>query len=204
MKDTLSGKVRHMEANIPKSILMSTPQKSISFAEDREDTEEDVTAVKSFSPASTSKKASSNTKKKLNKETKKSPIQLKTNDKDDRVLDRWLDHFFEGEVRQTLPEGLDDEDSGSDSTSAEELAESSRLRETLYEEDGDDGDSTTSSSEEEQHDEDEEEASHMNEEELYLMAQKELRVIDETSLLDEEGSFAGALGSHEADFNPVY
>ena len=44
----------------------------------------------------------------------------------------------------------------------------------------------------------------MNEEELYLMAQKELRVIDETSLLDEEGSFAGALGSHEADFNPVY
>ena len=115
----------------PQEILMSTPQKSISFAEDREDTEEDVTAVKSFSPASTSKKASSNTKKKLNKETKKSPIQLKTNDKDDRVLDRWLDHFFEGEVRQTLPEGLDDEDSGSDSTSAEELAESSRLRVTF-------------------------------------------------------------------------
>ena len=194
-----------MEANIPKSILMSTPQKSISFEEGRvEDTEENV---KSFSPAPTSKTSfsSASTSKQSNTTMKKSPIiQLKTNDKDDRVLDRWLDHFFEGKVRQTLPEGFDDEDSGSDSTSAEEQAESSRLRETLYEEDGDDGDSTTSLSEEEEHNEDEEEASHMNEEELYLMAQKELRVIDETSLLDEEGSFAGALGSHEADFNPVY
>ena len=148
MKDTLSGKERHMEANIPKSILMSTPQKSISFEEGRvEDTEENV---KSFSPAPTP----ASTSKQSNTTMKKSPIiQLKTNDKDDRVLDRWLDHFFEGKVRQTLPEGFDDEDSGSDSTSAEEQAESSRLRETLYEEDGDDGDSTTSSSEEEEEEE---------------------------------------------------
>ena len=135
MKDTLSGKERHMEANIPKSILMSTPQKSISFEEGRvEDTEENV---KSFSPAPTSKTSFSpaSTSKQSNTTMKKSPIiQLKTNDKDDRVLDRWLDHFFEGKVRQTLPEGFDDEDSGSDSTSAEEQAEKEKEKERISEE----------------------------------------------------------------------
>ena len=198
MKETLSGKDVHMKANISKSILMSTPKKNnVSFREvEEEKSKEEEEEKKNVIVDRKTKKTSVNMIKKT----------------DDRVLDRWLDNFFEGQVKQTLPEGLDNEDSGSDSTSAEEEMENSRFRETLYRGgDDEDDDSTTSESEEEEEEDngaslkEKNVEDNMNEEELYLMAQKELQVGQETSLLDDEGSFAGALGLnlHEADFNPV-